>query len=121
MRTKRVPAEARICWVPAGIPSPLQEALDRRCERSMLSLSVRRVRASDNPLTRSWRSVMTGSQNRYGTCSGPGSIDQPLCPGEPMFKKTKVCTGLMLAFGGSLALGSLPALAQDTAQRVEIT
>jgi iron complex outermembrane receptor protein len=38
-----------------------------------------------------------------------------------MFKKTKVCTGLMLAFGGSLALGSLPALAQDATQRVEIT
>ena len=29
-----------------------------------------------------------------------------------MFRRTKVCTGLMLAFGGSLALGSLPALAQ---------
>ena len=37
-----------------------------------------------------------------------------------MFKKTKVCTGLMLAFGGSIALSSLPALAQET-QRVEIT
>jgi iron complex outermembrane receptor protein len=39
-----------------------------------------------------------------------------------MFQKTKVCRGLMLAFGGGLALGSLPALAQDQApQRVEIT
>ena len=38
-----------------------------------------------------------------------------------MFTKTKVCRGLMLAFGGSLAIGSLPALAQDAAQRVEIT
>ena len=37
-----------------------------------------------------------------------------------MFRKTKVCTGLMLAFGGSLALSALPALAQET-QRVEIT
>ncbi len=40
-----------------------------------------------------------------------------------MFKKTKVCKGLMLAFGGSLALSVLPALAQQAAQldRVEIT
>ena len=40
-----------------------------------------------------------------------------------MFKMTKVCNGLMLAFGGSLALGAAPALAQQAAQldRVEIT
>ncbi len=40
-----------------------------------------------------------------------------------MFKKTKVCKGLMLAFGGSLALSVLPALAQQAAQldRVEVT
>ena len=43
-----------------------------------------------------------------------------------MFKKTKVCKGLMLAFGGSLALSGLPALAQQAEQpkqldRVEIT
>ncbi|HEY1392435.1 MAG TPA: hypothetical protein VFV25_03625, partial [Methylibium sp.] len=46
-----------------------------------------------------------------------------------MFQKTKVCKGLMLAFGGSLALSALPALAQQTQdqqqpqqlQRVEIT
>ncbi len=40
-----------------------------------------------------------------------------------MFKKTKVCKGLMLAFGGSLALGALPTLAQQAAQldRIEIT
>ena len=40
-----------------------------------------------------------------------------------MFKKTKVCKGLMLAFGGSLALSGLPALAQEAAKldRVEIT
>lgn len=40
-----------------------------------------------------------------------------------MFKKTKLCQGLMLAFGGSLALAGLPALAQAPAQldRVEIT
>lgn len=38
-----------------------------------------------------------------------------------MFKKTKVCTSLMLAFGGSLALGTAPALAQQTLERVEIT
>ena len=37
-----------------------------------------------------------------------------------MFKTTKLCRGLMLAFGSSLALASLPTLAQD-AQRVEIT
>ena len=38
-----------------------------------------------------------------------------------MFKKTKVCSGLMLAFGGTLALGSLPAFAQQQLQKVEIT
>lgn len=38
-----------------------------------------------------------------------------------MFKKTKVCTGLMLAFGGTLTLGSLPAYAQQQLERVEIT
>jgi len=40
-----------------------------------------------------------------------------------MFRKTKVCTGLMLAFGGSLALPSLPAFAQAQQQleRVEVT
>ena len=37
-----------------------------------------------------------------------------------MFKKTKLCSNLMLAFGGVLAMASLPTLAQD-AQRVEIT
>jgi iron complex outermembrane receptor protein len=35
-----------------------------------------------------------------------------------MFRKTKVCTGLMLAFGGAI---TLPALAQQTLERVEIT
>ena len=43
-----------------------------------------------------------------------------------MFKKTKLCKGLMLAFGGSVALAGLPALAQQAAapaqlDRVEIT
>jgi iron complex outermembrane receptor protein len=38
-----------------------------------------------------------------------------------MFRKTKVCHGLMLAFGGSLALGSPFAAAQQQLERVEIT
>lgn len=43
-----------------------------------------------------------------------------------MFKKTKLCKGLMLAFGGSLALASVPSFAQQAAapaqlDRVEIT
>lgn len=37
-----------------------------------------------------------------------------------MFKPTLLSRGLMLAFGGSVALAALPALAQDT-QRIEIT
>ncbi|HET9644908.1 MAG TPA: TonB-dependent receptor plug domain-containing protein, partial [Burkholderiaceae bacterium] len=37
-----------------------------------------------------------------------------------MFLRTKVCTGLMLAFGGSWAIVAMPSLAQET-QRVEIT
>lgn len=40
-----------------------------------------------------------------------------------MFKRTKVCSGVMLAFGGGLALGVLPAQAQQTTQidRIEVT
>lgn len=38
-----------------------------------------------------------------------------------MFRTTKVCRGLMLAFGGTLALGAAPVQAQQTLQRVEIT
>ena len=38
-----------------------------------------------------------------------------------MFRRTKVCTGLMLAFGGSLAIMALPALAQQQLDRVEVT
>lgn len=38
-----------------------------------------------------------------------------------MFRRTKVCTGLMLAFGGTLAMTAAPALAQQTLERVEIT
>ena len=37
-----------------------------------------------------------------------------------MFKKTKLCSGLLAAFGGSLALAALPSLAQTT-ERIEIT
>lgn len=43
------------------------------------------------------------------------------CSGDHMFRKTKVCSGLMLAFGGSLMLGALPAHAQQQLERVEIT
>ncbi|MBU6258986.1 MAG: TonB-dependent receptor [Burkholderiales bacterium] len=40
-----------------------------------------------------------------------------------MFKKTKVCTGVVLALGGGILLGALPAFAQDASspERVEIT
>ena len=38
-----------------------------------------------------------------------------------MFKKTRICTGLALAFGSGLFVGVTPAIAQDAAQRVEIT
>ncbi|CAN5842530.1 TonB-dependent receptor [soil metagenome] len=38
-----------------------------------------------------------------------------------MFKKTKLYSGLMIAFGGSMALGSLPAFGQQQLERVEIT
>ncbi len=37
-----------------------------------------------------------------------------------MFKKTKVCTGVLVALGGALMAGSMPALAQS-GDRVEIT
>ena len=38
-----------------------------------------------------------------------------------MLRRTRVCKGLMLAFGGSLALGAAPAFAQQQLERVEIT
>ena len=38
-----------------------------------------------------------------------------------MFKRTKVCSGLMLAFGGTLALNATPAFSQQQLERVEIT
>ncbi len=37
-----------------------------------------------------------------------------------MFKRTKVCSGVLLAIGGGLVMGSLPAFAQS-AERVEVT
>lgn len=42
-----------------------------------------------------------------------------------MFQRTKLCTGLLVAFGGSMMLGALPAIGQTTAdpasERVEVT
>jgi iron complex outermembrane receptor protein len=38
-----------------------------------------------------------------------------------MFKKTRICTGLALAFGSGMFVGATPAIAQDAPQRVEIT
>lgn len=38
-----------------------------------------------------------------------------------MFERTRVCSGVMLAFGSVLAAGVAPAFAQDAAQRIEIT
>lgn len=38
-----------------------------------------------------------------------------------MFKRTKVCSGLMLAFGGTLMLSGVPSFAQQQLERVEIT
>ena len=38
-----------------------------------------------------------------------------------MFKKTRICKGLALAFGSGLFIGAMPVLAQDAPQRVEIT
>jgi outer membrane receptor protein involved in Fe transport len=36
-----------------------------------------------------------------------------------MFKRTKICTGVLVALGGTMALGTAPSYAQD--QRIEIT
>ncbi|MEQ1806588.1 MAG: TonB-dependent receptor [Burkholderiaceae bacterium] len=38
-----------------------------------------------------------------------------------MFKRTKICSGLMLAFGGTLAMSTSPSLAQQQLERVEVT
>ncbi|MDH5540153.1 MAG: TonB-dependent receptor plug domain-containing protein, partial [Rhizobacter sp.] len=38
-----------------------------------------------------------------------------------MFKKTKVCAGIVLAFGGTMTVGVTPAVAQQQLDRVEVT
>lgn len=38
-----------------------------------------------------------------------------------MFKRTKVCQGILVALGGALGLGSAPVFGQQTLERVEIT
>lgn len=38
-----------------------------------------------------------------------------------MFRRTKVCTGALIALGGSLAIGGAPAFGQQQLERVEIT
>lgn len=38
-----------------------------------------------------------------------------------MFKRTKICSGLMLAFGGTLVLSGVPSVAQTQLERVEVT
>ena len=38
-----------------------------------------------------------------------------------MFKRTKVCSGVLVALGGVLSLGSAPVFGQQTLERVEIT
>jgi len=38
-----------------------------------------------------------------------------------MFRRTKVCTGVLLSLGGMLGLGSSPVFGQQTLERVEIT
>ena len=38
-----------------------------------------------------------------------------------MFRKTKVCTGVLIALGGTLVLGSVPAFGQQQLEKVEIT
>jgi len=38
-----------------------------------------------------------------------------------MFRRTKVCTGVLIALGGTLAIGTAPAFGQQQLERVEIT
>ena len=38
-----------------------------------------------------------------------------------MFRRTKVYTGVLVALGGSLAIGAAPAFGQQQLERVEIT
>jgi iron complex outermembrane recepter protein len=38
-----------------------------------------------------------------------------------MFKKSKLCSGLWLAFGGTLMMAALPSMAQQAIERVEVT
>jgi iron complex outermembrane recepter protein len=41
--------------------------------------------------------------------------------GDPMFRRTKVCTGVLIAVGGTLAIGAAPVFGQQQLERVEIT
>ena len=38
-----------------------------------------------------------------------------------MFKRTKVCTGVLMALGGAVGLAAVPAMAQQQLERVEVT
>src|SRR6185369_6367234 len=71
--------------------------------------------------------VSPGRSGRPAACTGArihrsthrfprGSWREPR-----MFERTRLCRGLMLAFGGGLALAALPAMAQQQLERVEIT
>src|ERR1700733_8011516 len=78
----------------------------------------------DNIFTSFIGLFISGSQTVSGLAFQAGSIDQPFHPlrREPMFQRTKICSGLLLAFGGTLLSVAPGAFAQDTTvQRVEIT
>jgi len=38
-----------------------------------------------------------------------------------MFRRTKVCSALMIAFGGTLTMSAAPSFAQQQLNRVEVT
>src|ERR1700733_4887154 len=78
----------------------------------------------DNIFTSFIGLFISGSQTVSGLAFQAGSIDQPFPPlrREPMFQRTKICSGLLMAFGSSLLTIAPGAFAQDTTvQRVEIT
>src|SRR4051812_8414536 len=78
----------------------------------------------DNILTSFIGLFISRSQTGSGLAFQAGSIDQPFHPlrREPMFQRTKICSGLLLAFGSAMLAVAPGAQAQDsTVQRVEIT
>jgi iron complex outermembrane receptor protein len=120
---RRLPANPHEIRTFAGPEQPARgrrEPATRRRGRDSLAEIV--FASNDNRITNA-RPADIGGYQKAPIAPRNVLINLPIDSGVPMFKKTKISRGLLLAFGGSVALSALPALAQEAAKldRVEIT